>query len=212
MAMTGQRRPGPRRAPTETRSSTPLSPCWTRVEQPRCPCGASPLLGHGSTGVPAKVRPRTAIHSASDGSRSGSSASVRCSPAPSSQPFPIPRSSARAATSLPGSAWCRDRTQRRQGAAGRHHQGGAPVPAPDAHSRRHGGGALCRTERGQAALARATTRQAQGQGRSGRISEQECPHDLVDDDERRALLRAAGRVRNTARATAPTKLGRANRS
>ncbi len=75
-----------------------------------------------------------------------------------------------------------------------------------------GGGALCRAEWRQAAMAGAVARPAEGQGRRGRARKQECPHDLGNDGQRRTLLRAAGGMRNTARAIAPDEVGRAIRS
>lgn len=68
-----------------------------------------------------------------------------------------------------------------EGAARQHHQGRASLSAPDANRRCDGGRALCRTQRDEAAMARATARAPQGQGCSGRAREQERAHDLGND-------------------------------
>jgi transposase len=85
---------------------------------------------------------------------------------------------------------------------------GHQIPASDADRRRYGSRALCRAERGQAALARATACQAEGQGRRGCARQQERPHDLGNDGQRRTVSRAADRLTDTGRATAPDEVGK----
>ncbi len=74
--------------------------------------------------------------------------------------------------------------ERRQGEAGRHLQSRQSLSAPDARGRRNVGHPLCRAERDQAAMARATDGSANDQGCRRRTRQQDRPDGLGTDDQR----------------------------
>jgi transposase len=77
-----------------------------------------------------------------------------------------------------------------QGAAGRHHQAGRPIPTPAPSRRRLGRRPLRRAKRDPLALACATAGQANDEGRHRRLGQQDRADGMGNHDQRRELPRA----------------------